>query len=229
MEDWPDELTPTTQSFYVRRPQSRFRSPFSAATQTQARVQTAHWVGQMTFTRMTQARTQVFEALLAKVMENGLALRVPIFRAPRPIGTAQVANSGSLSVNFLEGFGFREGFGFLRQPLSFAGAALAGAREVTLFGFLPSAVVLQPGDKFELQKGRAYLYAGTSPLLANSQGELRVPVSPALREPVSFGDPVSFERVGVKVRLIPTAALGEALTRKPLVSDFALDFEEDPT
>lgn len=221
--DWPLDLHPTAQSFYLHTLTASPASALTGAGPVLGRAG-ARWVAELTV-EPTMGRLPWLEALLTRQRAGVVEMLVPDFTrlagVPAPASfAAYAAEIGE--TRFDDGTGFDDATGFV--PGSPGPPTLAGGCRgfLVLTGCRPGGVDVLAGAFLQASPGRAHLVVGGAGV--TQDGIALVTLAPPLREP-----PVPGLAQTVTSRVLMRMTSGAALaspTTPPQRARYRLSFVE---
>ena len=219
--NWPADLRPVEQVFYVETLTARFAAALSGQVHVAERPG-ARWRAELTVLALPE-QVRRLDALLA----TGGTVLLPVFgkltgHGAGPNFDGFAAGIGPTGFDdgglFDDGLGFSEGAG----TVTVLGGCLA---RLALGGCRPGSVALTLGDLLQTGPGRAHLITSVGP--ANLNGIALCILAPPLRSPPVLGPPVT-----ANGRVAMTLVGGDAAdgaTEPPARTTYRLAFEEDLT
>lgn len=188
-ESWPAGLYPTKASFSLLRALPQSAAPF-ATTPRVTRRPGEIWMAKAEFGLLTDHKWGELTALFDRIGDRQGIVRVPSWDRIRP-----ARRSSSVPP--------------VPETVTAGGHAFRGEEVLRLTGLAPETAQLGPGDRLSVA-GRLYRIKAAAPLIASAGGDVDVPVAPALREDVLWGD---------EVRLIAPVARMKIASTLPAVID----------
>lgn len=217
---WPQDIGPSSVSFFLEHNSVGLVSPLSRAQQVLVR-QGARWVCRMQFARRDAPRAARIDAFLSQLDGMGEEVSLFDFRRPTPRGAAAI---GATQSAFSDATLFSDGTGlldFLSSPVVSA-ATSAGATLVPSSGWQASMTVLLAGDYIGIG-GRLYMVLDDA--TANGSGVCTLRIAPRLRVAAASGAEITFWYPTARFRLVDNAQ-GENGTEPGLFSSYSLSFVE---
>ena len=217
--NWPAEIRPVEQVFYVETLTARFAAALSGQVHVAERPG-ARWRAELTL-RALPEQVRRLDALLA----TGGTVLLPVFGKQTGHGAGPSFASYTAAIwptGFDDGSRFDDGLGFTEGAGTVA--VLGGCLvRLALGGCRPGSVVLTVGDLLQTGLGRAHLITAIGP--ADSNGVACCTLAPPLRAPPALGPPVT-----ANGRIAMTLVGGDAAdgaTEPPARTTYRLAFEED--
>ncbi|CAK0758401.1 putative Extracellular solute-binding protein family 3 [uncultured Gammaproteobacteria bacterium] len=217
--NWPADLRPTEQVFYVETLTARFAAAMSAQVHVAERPG-ARWRAELTL-RALPEQVRRLDALLAL---GGIVL-LPVFGKQTGHGAGPDFSTFAADIGqtgFDDGTLFDDGLGFTEgaDTVAVLGGCLA---RLALGGCRPGSRALTVGDLLQTGPGRVHLITAVGP--ADLNGVVFCTLAPPLRAPPALGPPVT-----ANGRIAMTLVGGDAAdgaTEPPARTTYRLAFEED--
>jgi len=219
--NWPADLRPVEQVFYVETLIARFAAALSGQVHVAERPG-ARWRAELTL-RALPEQVRRLDALLAQ----GGTVLLPVFGKQIGHGVGPAFDTFALEIGptgfddgslFDDGLGFSEGAG----TVAVLGGCLA---RLALGGCRPGSLALTVGDLLQTGPGRAHLITAVGPADLNGVGLCTL--APPLRAPPMLGPPALADCSVAMTLVVGDAADGA--TEPPARTTYRLAFEEDLT
>ena len=219
--NWPAEIRPVEQVFYVETLTARFAAALSGQVHVAERPG-ARWRAELTL-RALPEQVRRLDALLA---QSGIVL-LPVFGKESGHGAGPDFSTFAAGIGptgFDDGSRFDDGLGFTEGTGTVA--VLGGClSRLALGGCRQGSAALTVGDLLQTGPGRAHLITAVGP--ADINGVAFCTLAPPLRLPPVLGAPVT-----ANGRIAMTLVSGDAAdgaTEPPARTTYRLAFEEDLT
>lgn len=193
--EWPLELAPLAQEFYIETNVTRFISPFTRAQQVLERAGT-RWRCAVSFRRMNLDALKI-EGLLAKMRGGIVEVLMPDWRRLAPLGEFNSLFSyydsfpnaqWNDSTTWDDGSVFSSGAtGVYSSDVVFG--SVYSTSTLTVLGALPFEIIVYAGELIQTSTGRACI--ATEDVYADSLGNGTIPISPPIKTFEFVGQSVS--------------------------------------
>ena len=222
--DWPEDITPTTCSFWLEANTAVNQSPLTRATQVIIRPG-ARWHCDLTFNQRSRVVAARIDAMLAQLDGSGGEMTLWDFRRPFPRGDAGLMVN-PIVTTFTDGTEFSDATDFLDAyaaefPYIYQSTA-KGASALVVGGWGGLEHALLAGDYIGVG---GYLYIVCDDARADAMGRASLTIRPNLRADVDVNAAITITRPRCRFRLADNSQ-GDNRTDGNFRSTYTLSFLE---